>query len=293
MKTLREWFVWAEEKQVAIGHFNIATLDMLYAVIEGVDVVSKEIGVELPVVIGLAEKERAFIGTNVMAQVIHQLRLETKRSIFLNADHTYEISNVYSAIDAHFDMVIYDGAKLSHEENIKMTQDVVAYKNKVFPDCLIEAEFGFIGTGSDIKNEIPRGVSAETMTKPEDAKDFLKKTSVDLLAPSVGNIHGMIVSGNPKLNHERIREIRMSAGVPLVLHGGSGISDEDFRLAIKAGISMVHVSTELRLAYREALKTTLNATEDLAPYKYLIPAQKALAFVVSEKTRVFNSSLMK
>ena len=128
------------------------------------------------------------------------------------------------------------------------------------------------------------------MTKPEDAKYFVEKTGIDLLAPSVGNIHGMIKGGNPKLDIKRIKEIRETCGVPLVLHGGSGIADEDFVNAIKAGISVIHINTEIRVAYKEALEKYLKENpNEVAPYKILQPAVEAIEKVVEARLKLFNN----
>ena len=110
-----------------------------------------------------------------------------------------------------------------------------------------------------------------------------------LLAPAVGNVHGLIKGGNPALNIERIKEIKNASTAPLVLHGASGITDDELHQAIKAGISIVHYNTELRVAYREALVKSLeNNKEEVAPYKYLKSAEDAIAEVVEKKLRIMN-----
>ena len=157
-------------------------------------------------------------------------------------------------------------------------------------DVLIEAELGFIGQSSKLLDSLPEGVSEETMTKPEDAKYFVDQTGVDMLAPSVGNIHGMVKGGNPRLDIKRIKEIREACGVPLVLHGGSGIADEDFTNAIQAGISIIHINTEIRVAYKEALeKYLLESPNEVAPYKILKPAVDAIEQVVYNRLKLFNN----
>ena len=170
--------------------------------------------------------------------------------------------------------------ELSFEENIKITKRCVEYAKMVNPEIIVEAELGFIGKSSKILDEIPSGVkiTEEFLTKAEEAKEFVEKTGVDLIAPAVGNIHGMLRGGkDPALNIERIREIRKSVGVPLVLHGGSGNSADDFTDAISAGVSIVHISTEIRVAYRTALQLSLQENPDeIAPYKYLKEAVKAV-----------------
>ncbi|MFA6325008.1 MAG: class II fructose-bisphosphate aldolase [Candidatus Paceibacterota bacterium] len=288
MKNLREYIKEADEKGIAIGHFNISNLEALHGIYQA----AKNLNV--PVIIGLSEGEEDFVGINEAVAMIKSIREKNNFPIFLNADHHYSFERVKDCIDAGFDAVIFDGANLSFEENIKKIKECVDYAHKITKetgrDILVEAELGFIGSGSNIKESIPEGISEETMTKIEDAKYFVEKTGIDLLAPSVGNIHGMVKTGNPRLNIERIKEIRKASGVPLVLHGGSGITDEDFTNAIKAGISIIHINTEIRIAYDEALKKSLNDNpNELAPYKILQPAVDAVKKVVEARLKLFNN----
>ena len=157
---------------------------------------------------------------------------------------------------------------MSFEENAKITKQCVEYAKSVNPNILVEAELGYIGSGSNIKDVIPEG--AGILTKPEEAKKFVEMTGVDMLAPSVGSIHGLIKSGKPHIDAELVAEIKRVTGIPLVLHGGSGLRDEDFTNAIKAGISIIHINTEIRVAYDEALKKSLAKNpNEVAPYKIL------------------------
>ena len=126
------------------------------------------------------------------------------------------------------------------------------------------------------------------MTTPEDAKAFVEATGVDMLAPSVGNIHGMVKGGNPRLHPERVKAIRDACGVPLVLHGGSGTMNEDFLECIKNGVDIVHINTEIRVAYRDGIKQSLIENPDeVAPYKFLKPGMLAVQKVVEERMKLF------
>ncbi|MCF7831933.1 MAG: class II fructose-bisphosphate aldolase [Candidatus Pacebacteria bacterium] len=284
MKTLREYITWAEQEKIAIGHFNVATLEMVHAVIDALKIVREKTGKDIPVVLGVAEGEQDWMGIHEMSALVEEYRSQGL-PVFLNADHTFTVERVQHAIDVGFDMVIFDGAKISYEDNVEKTKQVVAYARACGREILVEAELGYIGSGSDIKDSIPDG--AGMMTSPEESKQFVEQTGVDLLAPSVGNIHGMVKGGNPHIDAELVKQIRETAGVPLVLHGGSGISDADITAGIKFGIGMIHVSTELRLAYRTALEESLSETTDLAPYKYLPKAHDAVRDVVVSKLELF------
>ena len=283
IKTLREYIAEAEEKKIAIGHFNISNSEGFWAVVNASKILN------LPVIIGVSEGERDFIGIKQVKALVDTVKA-LDLPIFLNADHSYSVERIKEVVDTDFDAAIIDGAEKSFEENLKMTKDSVEYKNLKNPKILIEGELGFIGKSSKMLLELPENaeISLETMTKPEEASEFVKETGVDLFAPAVGNIHGMIKSGNPKLNIERIKEIREATRTPLVLHGGSGITDEEFKQAILAGISIVHINTELRLAYRQALQKSLNEFPDeIAPYKYLRPAREAMQAVVEKRMMLF------
>lgn len=286
MKTLREYVKEAGEKGVAIGHFNISNLEGLHGIYNA----AKKLNV--PVVIGLSEGEEDFVGRHEAVGMIKEIREKENFPIFLNADHHYSFERVKDAIDAGFDAVIIDGANKSHEENIEMTKKCVEYARKVTAetgrDILVEAEIGYIGSGSNIKESIPEGAGIKTT--PEEAKSFVDSTGIDMLAPSVGSIHGLIKSGKPHIDGELVKQIKDKVGIPLVLHGGSGLTDDDFRNAIKSGINIIHINTEIRLAYSEALKASIeNNPEEVAPYKILESTVAAIEKVVENRLKLFNN----
>ena len=235
----------------------------------------------VPVIIGVSEGERDFIGLQEIVALVQTAR-ENSLPVFINADHTYSVEKAKVAIDAGVDSVIIDGANKSFEENVTMAKEVVEYaKGK---NILVEAELGFIGQSSKVLDRIPEGV---TETNPEDAKSFIEQTGIDLFAPAVGNVHGMVKSGEPKLNIELIKRIMEVAGIPLVLHGASGNSADEIREAIDAGISIIHINTELRIAYKEGIEEGLRSGE-IAPYKFLALGVEEMKKVVIEKLKLFN-----
>lgn len=293
IKTLREYIKDAEKKKIAIGHFNVSTLEMLHGVYSGAKKVSESVGYKIPVIIGVSEKEESFMGLNEIVVLIKEIRENDNYPIFLNADHHYSFESVKKCLDAGFDSAIIDAVTLPLEENITVTSRCVKYAKELSKkeerEILIESEIGFIGQSSQILEKLPDGISEETKTQPEDAEYLVKETGIDLLAPSVGNIHGMITGGNPNLDIGRIRDIRKIANTPIVLHGGSGISDDDFVEGIDAGISIIHISTEIRIAYREALFEFLKDNpKEIAPYRYLKSAVEKISDVVEKRIRLFN-----
>jgi fructose-bisphosphate aldolase class II len=287
MKTLRQCVVEAKENKVAVGHFNFATIEVAEAIVEA----AQELNV--PVILGTAEGEEGFVGTEEAVALVKTFREKHNIPIFLNADHHYNFESVKKCIDAGYDMVIFDGAKLPLEENIKITKECVDYARTTGRDVLVEAELGYIGQASAILDAIPEGVglSDSELTKPDEAKAFIDATGVDMFAPSVGNVHGMLRNvPDPALNIERIREISEAVTTPLVLHGASGNSDTDIRSAIEAGISVVHVNTELRRAWTDAMKIHMTEhPDDVAPYKILKESREAVKQVVLQKLKVFNN----
>src|SRR3989344_372344 len=286
MKTLRECVVEAEAKKAAIGHFNISNVEAFWGIVRA----ARELAV--PVIIGVSEGERDFIGVRQVAALVTSVRQEFNHPIFLNADHTYSFDRVKEAVDAGFDAVIFDGSKLSTEENIVETKKCVKYVRLVKSGMIVEAELGYIGTSSKLLDAVPEGVGlgANDLVKPDNARRFVAATGIDLFAPAVGNIHGMLKGHpDPALDIDRIKLLREAAGVPLVLHRASGNTDDDIRRAIVAGIAIIHINTEIRLAYRDALKQSLQENpEEIAPYKILKPAVQAIERVVLRKLKLFN-----
>jgi fructose-bisphosphate aldolase, class II len=286
-RTLRQAVAEAREKKVAIGHFNISNMEGLWGVFRA----AQSLGV--PVIIGVSEGERDFVGVRQAAALVRSLREQYDYPIFLNADHTYSFDRVKEAIDAGFDSVIFDGAKLPFEENVRLTKQCVEYARGCGRDVLVEGELGFIGQSSKILDAIPEGVDLGdgSLTDPAKAKEFVEQTGVDMLAPAVGNFHGMLRGGvDPKLNIKRVQAIAHATGVPLVLHGGSGNSEDDFKQSIAAGISIVHINTEIRVAYKQGLMKGLQENPDeVAPYKFLRESVKAVEEVVMKKLQMFNN----
>ncbi|MDQ5893298.1 MAG: hypothetical protein QG640_310 [Patescibacteria group bacterium] len=282
MKTLKQYAEEAQKKGIAVGHFNISNSEGFWAVVNG----AKELNV--PVIIGASEGERDFIGVRQIAAMVKSYRESTGQPVFLNADHTYSFERVKEAVDAGYDAVIFDGTELSFEDNVATTKKCVEYARSVNPDILVEAEIGFIGKSSKLLDAVPEGVGR--LTSVEEAKSFVEATGVDMLAPAVGNVHGMVKGGEPALQTERIEEIKNAVNMPLVLHGASGNSVDDIRKAMKAGISIIHINTELRVAFRSGLMKSLQENPDeIAPYKYLKGARNAMQKVVEEKLRLFNN----
>jgi fructose-bisphosphate aldolase, class II len=287
MHHLREILHTAEQQHVAVGHFNVADTVLLKAVFGA----ARAMGV--PVLAGASEGERAFAGTAQLAALVRSLREEFDFPIFLNADHTHSLEKGLEAARAGYDSIVFDLSALPLEENARQTRQAVEALKSIHPEMLVEGEIGDIGTGSEIHDKVPD--LARGLTTPEEARQFVAETRVDILAPAVGNMHGMVrsmLSGetHKRLDIERIAQIKQAAGVPLTLHGGSGTADGDFLRAIAAGITIVHINTELRVAWRKGMEEGLARNPgEVVPYKVLPAVVSRVEQVVSSRLKLFNA----
>ncbi len=285
MKTLREVLGESRQNEVAVGHFNISDLAGLKAVFESAR------ALHVPVIVGLSEGERDFMGVREAAAVVKVLRQKYDYPIFLNADHTHSLGSAEEAARAGFDSIVFDRSELPFAQNISETKRAVEALKAINPAILIEGEIGEIGTGSEIHEEAPQGL---TLTTTEEAREFVAATGIDILAPAVGNTHGLsrsMIRGEAQkhLDIDRIAEIRKATGLFMTLHGASGTNDDDLRRAIQAGITEIHINTEVRLAWRRGLETAFAKERDqIVPYKLLPAAVDAMKQVVSARLLLFN-----
>jgi fructose-bisphosphate aldolase class II len=282
--TLRDVLTHLEKQGAALGHFNVSDQVLLKAV------AAASADTKLPVLIGASEGEREFFGARQLAALVNSVRQESGLPIFLNADHTHSLAKAIEAANAGFDSVGIDFSALPFDRNLAQTKEAVQAIKAVNPGILAEGEIGDIGTGSEIKETAQGG----KLSTPEEARQFVKATGIDILAPAVGNMHGMLksmVQGKAKkhLDIERIAQIKQAAGVFLTLHGGSGTEDEHFRKAIVAGINIIHINTELRVAWRESLAESLaRDSNEVVPYKILRPVIDSVKQVVNSRLRLFH-----
>jgi fructose-bisphosphate aldolase class II len=287
MDALRQVLAHLEKEGVALGHFNVADMVLLKGVLAAAGQLM------VPVLIGASEGERAFFGTRKLAAVIKSVREGSDLKVFLNADHTHSLGSGLEAAKAGFDLIVMDFSALDFEENVRRTKEAVDAIKAIDASILVEGEIGDIGTGSQIHEAAPS--ETRRLTTPGEAIKFVQSTGIDALAPAVGNMHGMLremVHGQTKkhLDIERIAQIKRAAGVFLTLHGASGTDDADLREAIAAGINIIHINTELRVAWRRSLEATLaQEAKQVVPYEILSPVVDVVKQVVSSRLRLFNS----
>jgi len=286
MMTLSDVLKDARNRSIAIGHFNVSDVAALRAVTDA----AREL--KLPVIIGTSEGERNFLGVHEIAAVVASLRKRLGHPIFLNADHTHSLEGAVEAAAAGYDMIGFDASTNPLETNVDLTRQAVATLKSINPQIVIEGELGNIGSGSEIHDEVPE--TSRLLTTAEDARHFAEATRIDVLAPAVGNMHGLLqsmIGGSVKkrLDIGRIGAISSATNIPLTLHGGSGTDDDDFRKAVQAGVTIIHINTELRLAWRRGLAAALaEHPDEVVPYKIFGGALEEIKAVACERLRLFN-----
>ena len=274
----------AQENKYAIGAFNVSNLEQLKAIILAAQKTKS------PVIIATSEGESKFIGKKQIKAIIDVYRQEIDLPIILHLDHGKSFEVVKEAIEAGYDSVHFDGSRLSFEENVEITKKVVDFaREKGIKN--IEGELGYL-RGESVVHEAVE-IKEEDLTDPKQAEEFVEKTGIDSLAIAIGNIHGVFKSAqNPHLYLDKLQEIQDKIGdrVFLVLHGSSGTPEEDIKKAIEIGIDKVNVNTELRIAYTEALKKALQEnSQQIKPYKIMLPVIEAVQGVVEENIKLFGS----
>lgn len=279
MSTLRQILTRAHKEKWAVPHFNVSDYEQFRGVCEAAA------ALRAPIMLGTSEGERKFIGLRQAVALVRAFREEFRIPIFLNADHTKSVAAAKKAVNAGYDSIHIDLSRESWAKNVAGTREIVRYARKKNHTISVEGELGYIVTESSKIYKKKIVVDPSTFTKPDEAKRFVRETGVDRFAPAVGNLHG-IAANRPRLDFKLINKLRVTipAHVALVLHGGSGNTPQAFKKATKAGINNIHISTELRIAYAQGLRTAQKTLRsELAPYKLAAPVVEA----VRKKTEYF------
>ena len=286
MKNLNDFLKEAKEGHCALGHFNFSTEDVLRGIVEA----SREAGA-VAVMVGTSEGEAGFFGMKEAVAVVRSMRDSLGFPVFLNADHFKSFEKCKEAVDVGYDSIIIDASKLPNEENIALTKRVVDYCRSVSSsrrtNISVEGELGYLRGFSEVQTKIE--ISSADYSKPEEVADFVSRTVVGRMAVVFGNIHGIVTDQEEKLDIKHFSKIISSEPRPYyVLHGASGLKDEDIIASIKAGITNVHFNTELRVAYRNEIDKQFHAhPNETTPHKYLGPAVDEVKKIVFQKTRLF------
>lgn len=269
----------AKNEKYAVPHFNINNLEWTRYILEECEELKS------PVILGVSEGAIKYMGgynvvTNIIKSLIQDLNITIPVCIHL--DHGSSFETCKNAIDAGFTSVMIDASKYSLEDNIKITKEVMEYAKKY--DVTVEAEIGHIGgTEDNIDSDI-------AFAKVNDVITLVENTNIDLIAPALGSVHGLY-KGEPKLDFNRMEEIKNKVNIPLVLHGGTGIYDYQIKQAIECGISKININTELQIAWSDAVKDFLKQNETVYdPRKIIGSGKEAMKNKIREKVILFGSN---
>lgn len=266
----------------AVGAFNTFNLETTKGIVKGA------VEANLSAIIQTTEKAIAYAGLknlfNLITSVVEEESGHTLLALHL--DHGKDLTIIRECLKIGYSSVHCDASAYSFEANIKITKEAAQMAHQ--HGALVQGELGNI-LGKEGLLKMQQGVSLEKLlTPPEQIAEYLERTGVDTIAVSLGNLHGNFV-GQEKLDLERLRQIQAKISTPIVLHGGSGISDPEIRLAIGFGVRIINVDTDLRIAFTNALKQSLAIEKDsVDPREPLEQATNAIAAVVKAKIKLFN-----
>lgn len=269
--TLSEILADAEKRKYGVGLFNMLNLEMARGIIEAAEEERS------PLILGVAEVHLPLIPFEYASLIMTDIAKKSKVPVCLHFDHGTDFDKIKAAVDAEFSSVMYDGSSLPYEENIKNTLAVSRMAH--LKGVSVEAELGHVGGG---EGGVDDGIE-EAYTKVAEVNDFINRAEIDALAVAIGTAHGPYKK-KPKLDIGRLAEIYKVSSKPLVLHGGSGLSEEQFRATIENGIRKVNICTEMCIALREAYVNSKNHESLFAEGK------DAVKEVVKSRMRLFGSS---
>lgn len=278
MNNSNEILIKALKNKYAVAQFNINNLEWTKYILEECE---KN---KAPVILGVSEGAIKYMGGyNVVSNIVKSLikDLNITIPVVLHLDHGSSIESCKKAIDAGFTSVMIDASKYELSKNIEIVKEVVNYAKRF--NVSVEAEVGHIGGDEDgIVNEI-------YFAKTEECSRLVKETHIDTLAPALGSVHGLY-KGKPNLNYTRMKEISEKLNIPLVLHGGTGIPDEDILKAIENGINKININTELQLAWNKGVRKYIKENEDVYdPRKIISAGEEAIKKAICHKITVLGS----
>ncbi len=274
----RDMLLKAKKDNYAIPAFNIHNLETMQAVLEGAWEMKS------PVIIATTPSTIKYAGLGFLVSMAKAGGSKYDIPIALHLDHCEDVEFLKECIGAGYKSVMIDASRMNFEENIKTTREVVKIAHKY--DVTVEAELGKIG-GQEDEKIVDEGDVA--FTDPDRALDFVMRTDVDSLAIAIGTAHGFYKL-EPKLDFERLIEIKNKVQVPLVLHGASGVPNESILKAIEYGICKINIATELKVPFSQEIKKFFQVNpEENDPRKFLTPGKEAMKEVVKEKIRICGS----
>ncbi len=270
----------SKKEDIALGAFNVGAFEIVKAIFEASNKTGKD------VIIETSESEAGYFSPAVIAGIVEQLSNQYGIDVALHCDHGKSLNFIKECIAVGYSSVHMDASDKGFTENASLTKEAVDLAHR--EDVWVEGEIGLLaGESTPHEGDVPSAVTEDGFTDPGEAKKFTEVTGIDQLAITIGNVHGTYETA-PVLDFDRLKLIRETVSVPLVLHGGSGIKDEDIRKCIELGINIVHVNTELRVAFKKALAEASNSDEVFKPYDMLNKVIEEVARVVEEKLKLFS-----
>ena len=241
----------ARNGRYAVGAFNCLSLEHVMGAIAAAEEVRS------PIILQLAEVQFPCAPMELMAPVYLEAAKRASVPVAVHLDHGQSLETCVKAIQLGFNSVMFDGAELSFEENVRQTAEIVRIAHAAGVD--VEAELGRVGD-TGFGGEGTGEATPDVFTDVDESAEFIRLTGVEALAIAIGNLHGRYVA-TPKLNIERLKEIASRNELPLVLHGGSGTSEEDFKACVHNGICKINVATALQMAVTDAVRKYLSENE--------------------------------
>ena len=283
MKHLKYYLQKAQAEKWAIGQFNFSTFEQVKGIVAAAQ------RLQAPIILGTSEGESKFVGLEEAVFIRNMMRKRTGVPIFLNLDHGKSFDYLKEAAMAGYDMIHFDGSHLPIKDNTMITKHVTTFAR--WRRVLVEGEVGRFPTDASRLYQEQFRINEEDLTKPDQAREYVKATAVDLVAVSVGTFHGMEAKGHdPHIRLDWLGAIQNGVSIPLVLHGGSGTPDEDIKKAMQRGIAKININTETRLAFTNGLRKALEADiHEIVPYKYLPSAISAIQEVTERNIKLFGS----
>ncbi len=277
--SLTELLLDAQKGKYAVGAFNCNNMEIVQAIVAAAEAEKS------PVIVQASQGAIKYAGIEYIAAMTRLAAERASVPVALHLDHGTSFAQVMQCVRNSFTSVMIDGSKLPLEQNIALTNKVIEAVRPL--GVSVEAELGKIGGTED---DITVSEREALFTDPVEAERFVQETQVDALAIAIGTAHGQY-KGVPKLDFERLKEIRKRIEAPIVLHGSSGVPDEAIREAISLGVCKVNIDTNIREAFVAAVRSALEkAPKEIDPRKALGPAREATIEIVREKIRVFGSN---
>ncbi len=274
----------AEKGKYALGAFNTFNLEMTLGVVKGA------VWAQGPIVIQVSETTLRYTGVEVIAHLVQTITENQAKGvpIALHLDHGRTFSAVVECVKSGFSSIMIDASDLSFDKNVAITKKSSEYAHRY--NVWAQGELGRVVKKEGEIKRLIKGPE-EFLTDPDQAQEFVKKTKIDTLAVSVGNVHGpyKMKHGVPSLFLNRLKEIQKRVKIPLVLHGASGIPKNQIKKAIDLGVRIINIDTEIRFAFKQGLTDSLKKKQEYDPRCLLSPCIDEVARVVKDKILMFGS----